>query len=436
MNKSNYPLIEFNPKLSNLTQKQKAVLKLLIEAGRLIAPIYLKQEKQLENGVSDKDLEKAAKNNPAIMSPYTMVEKVGGQLKAIPYHIKYAKLLKPIADKLNEAAKLTENKNFGKFLELKAKAMLDGSYEDPVAFWFKMKPYILDITIGPFEHHDDRLFFAKASYQCWVGVVDQKRTKLFNYYKDIVLSARRKALLPDERFENYKEVRAKIDDAVLFSGHMARTKFVGVNMPMNLNWVEQYGSEVTLFPEINDLRLAEQILPTFNKVFSSEFKKGFSAEDLRIGNISYIGLHELAHNDLYYKNAPKNLQDLLSPIYELAATVLGLRMAGSLLLKDIITSKQLESMIIAFICRSFYLIEKSKKDQSWVNYAIGGTIFINFMMQSGAIKQLKELAMPNFMKIFVSIQDLSYALEYLLSSGTREDAEKFIKKYGQIKDLS
>src|SRR3989338_2777732 len=185
---------------------------------------------------------------------------------------------------------------------------------------------------------------------------------------------------------------------------MARTKFVGVNMPMNLNWVEKYGSEVTLFNQVNNLRLKEQILPTFSKIFSSEFREGFSSKDLRIGNMSYVALHEFAHNDLYYKNAAKNLQDLLSPIYELAATVLGFRMAGSLLLKDVITNKQLESMIVAFICRNFYLANKIKEDKSWMSYALGGIIFNNFMIKSGAIIQSKGLTVPNFLKIFVSIQ--------------------------------
>ena len=437
MIKSDYPLIEFNPKLPKLTQYQRQVLKLLIEAGKLIAPIYLEQEKQLEKdgnfypkGVSKKEVAEAAKKNPQILSPYTVVEKVNGKLIAIPYHIKYADLLKPIADKLNQASDITENKDFAKFLKLKAKALLDGTYEDPVAFWFKMKPYILDITIGPFEHHDDRLFFAKAPYQCWVGVINLGKTKKLNYYKDIVLSVRRKAIFPDERFENYKEVRAKIDDAVLLSGHIARTKFVGINMPMNFDWVEKYGSEVTLFNQINNLRMKEQILPMFNKIFVPAFKKGFSEEDLKIGSISYVALHEFAHNDLYYKNSAKNLQDLFPPIYELAATVLGLRMAGSLLLKDVIISKQLESMIVAFICRNFYLKEKSKQDKSWVNYALGGVIFNNFMIKNGSLKQSEGLTIPNFMKIFISIQDLSYALEFLLSSGTRKNTEAFIKKYG------
>lgn len=439
---SEQPLIKFNPKLPKLSKNEKQVLKILVEAAELIAPIYLEQENQViqmsnffHNRANKGQVERAIKKDPQILSPYTTVEKINGKLVSTPYHIKYANLLKPIIDKLNEASQITENKNFSKFLKLQAKALLEGTYEEAIAVWLKMKPYILDIAIGPVEHHDDRLFHAKASYQAWVGVVNSEKTKKLTFYKDIVLSARREALLPDEHVENYHEVRGKVDNVILFSGHMARTKFVGVNLPMNVKLVEKYGSEVTLFNEVNDLRLKEQILPTFNKIFSKAFRGGFSKEDLRVGNISYISLHELAHNDLYYKNAAKNLQDLLSPIYELCANVLGLRMAGSLLLKDVITNKQLESMIVAFICRSFYLIERGKQSKSWVNYGTSGAIFINFMLQSGALKQLKGLAIPNFTKIFLSLPDLFSALEFLLSSGTRKNAEDFIKRYGQLKNL-
>ncbi len=424
---NNQPLIKFNPKLPKLSVNEKAVLKLLVEAGELIAPIYLEQEKILTDG--ENFYPKGSKKDPAISSPYSVIEKVNGKIIATPYHVKYVEFLKPIADKLYEASKITENKEFGRFLKLQAKALVDGSYEKPLAAWFKMKPYILDISIGPFEHNDDRLFFDKAPYQCWVGVVNAEKTKRLAYYKDIVLSARRKALLPNERFENYKEVRIKDNEIILFSGHMARTKFVGLNMPVNIDWVEKYGSEVTLFDNVNDLRIKEQILPSFNNIFAAVFKRQYSKEDLRIGSINYVVLHELAHNDLYYRNAAQNLGDLLSPIYELAATVLGFRMAGSLLLKDIITNKQLESMIIAFVCRNFYLAQKIKEDKSWTNYALAGIIFNNFMLESGAIIQSKGLTIPNFMKIFVSIQELFTALEFLLSSGTRKNAEAFIEKY-------
>lgn len=437
INKSNQPLLEFNPKLPRLSNSEKAVLKLLVEAGKLVVPIYLEQENQFKKngnfypkGVSKEEVEKAAKNDPAILSPFTVVEKVEGKLVAIPYHVKYERFLKPIADKLNQASEISDDKEFSRFLKLQANALLEGTYEDAIAAWQNMNPYLLDISIGPMEHFDDRIFFKKAAYHAWVGVVDMEGTERLHYYKSVILSARREALLPGGRLDNYEKVKAKIDNILLFSGHMARTKFVGMNLPMNLKLVEKYGSEVTTFNEVNDLRMKEQIMPTFKKIFSPEFRKGYSFEDLRRGSLRYVSLHELAHNYLYYKDSDKRLQDLLPSIYELTATMLAMRIAGSLLLKDVITSKQLESMIVAFICRSFDLIEKRNK--SMVNFASGGDIFINFMIESGALKQKGGMTMPNFMKIFASLHDLSYTLERILSSGIRKDAEVLIKKYGQL----
>ena len=349
---------------------------------------------------------------------------------AIPYHIKYAKLLKPIADKLEEAGRMTENKEFGKALKIQAKALMDGSYDQATITWLKLKPYILDITIGPINHFDDQLFFGKASYQAWIGTLDQERTKKFERYKEIALSNSRKALTPKERINNLNHIKIKTIDVILVSGFIARTKVVGINLPMDdLSIIEKYGSEITLFNQLNSLRLKEQILPAFNKIFSPSFRQGFTEEDLKRGYLRIVVLHQLAHSYLYYRNSKKNLQDLFPCIYELAATVLGLRMTGSLLLQEVVTDKQLESMIVSFISRSFYLMERRRVDKFMSNYGLGGTIFINFMRENGALKQSQHLIIPNFMKIFVLLHELSYILEGLLAQGTRKDAENVIRKY-------
>lgn len=429
------PIIKFNPKLPRLSEGEKKILKLFIEVGELVSPLYAEQEKQLRS-ISRDDIEKVAMKDSSALSPYTVVEKVDNKIVVTPYHIKYEKFLKPISDRLEKAARITHNKELANALRVQARALLDGSYDKATIAWLKIKPYILDISVGPVEHFDNELFSAKAVYQCWVGVVDSEGTKRLNDYKKTILGARKGALIPGERVENYENVKAKTLDVILFSGFMAQTKFVGVNMPMNLQLVEKYGSEVTIFNQTNDFRMQEQILPTFEKIFSKEFRKSFTAEDLRRGSLRYVALHELAHNYLYYKQAKDNLQDLLPCIYELTATLLGMRIAGSLLLKGVINEKQLESMIVAFICRSIYLIEQSKEKKFMINYATGGAIFINYMIESDALRQKNGIAIPNFMKIFVSLHELSFVLERLLSSGTRVDAQAFIEKYGYLKRSS
>lgn len=435
MNKSSQEaLIEFNPKLPKLSKNEQEVLKILVEAVKLLAPLYLQQEKDIVK-IEKKEIERVGESSAAVLSPYTVVEKINGKIVATPYHIKYAEFLKPIADKLNQASKVTKNKGFSNFLKLQAKALIDGSYEQGAEVWLKMKPYIIDISIGPFEHLDDRLFLGKASYQGWVGILEKEGTDRLNNYKSIILSARRKTLMPSERVDDHDKVKAKVVDVLVFSGLMAKIKFVGVNLPMNVSFVEKYGSQITLFNQPNDIRMKEQIIPIFNKIFSKAFREGFTYEDLRRASLRYIAMHELSHSFLYYRHAAENLQDLFTCIFELAATVLGFRMAGTLLLKDRITEKQLESMIVVFVSRSYYLMSNSKQNKSLMNYALGGAILINYLLESGALKKTMGLAIPNFAKIFVSLQNLSIILEKLLSSGSRNDAEALIKKYGKFSNF-
>ncbi len=435
MNSNEKPLIEFNPKLPKLSKNEREVLKLLVEAAKQVAPVYLEQEKAVKKEIDEEKLQKAARIDSSVLSPYTVVEEIDGKVVATPYHIKYAALLKPISEKLEEAARITGNKEFGKALKLQAQALTDGNYEKAVAVWLKIKPYILDVTIGPL-HYFNRLIPGKAVYQAWVGILDTEGTKRLNNYKTIVFNESRKALVPNERVENFNHVKAKTIDEVVLAGLIARHKFVGFNLPMEIDLVEKYGSEVTIFNQSNNWRIKEQIMPTFNKIFSPVFREGFTPEDLRRASLRYVALHELAHSYLYYRNSVKNLQDLFSVIFELTATLLGLRIAGSLLLIDRITNKQLESMIVAFVCRSINLIENSKHDKSMSKYALGGVLFINYMLESGAIKQKGGFAITNFTKIFLSLHELSYIMERLLSSGTRADAETFTKRYGQLSEIS
>lgn len=435
-------LIKFNPELPKLSADEEKVLKLLVEAAKLIEPLYLQQENNnfpganfYPHGISKKEIEKAAQADPDLLSPYTVVEKKDGKLTAIPYHVRYAKYLKPIAEKLYQAANITKNKEFAKRLERQAEALISGSYDEAQVYWMSMKPYIMDINIGPVERYDDKLFFVKTSYQSWVGVMDEYNTDRINKYKNIILSSRRKVLMPTQKVDYYDKVQTRVDNVILFSGLKTRTIAVGTNIPNDVNLMEKYGSEITIFKQSNLYRVKNEIIPMFNRIFSPEFKKTFTPENLETGCLYSVVLHELAHTYLRYRDSEKNLKDLFPIIDELAASVMGIKVCGTLLLKDIMDQKQLESIMVAFMARNFYLIVQEKDNPSRIHYTLGGAIFINYLLDSGAVKESGGVSWPNFTKMFVSLDELASILERLLYQGTREDAEVFIKKYGDIKSL-
>lgn len=442
MNKTKAPIVIFTPKLPKLSRNEKDVLKLLIEAGKLIAPLYSEQENQkypganfYPHGISREEITAAAKSNPAILSPYTVVEKKNGKLIAVPYHQKYAKFLKPISEKLLQASRLTKNKEFAARLKVQAEALFDGSYDKAVLSWMSMKPYVIDINIGPIERYDDKLLFIKTSYQAWVGVMDKDKTERLNEYQKIILSVQRNIAIASDKVDYYDKVQVRADETLLFAGLIARTMFVGVNLPNDPVLTEQHGSEITIFKEVNQFRFQHEILPDFKKIFSPQFKKLYTLSELENGCLYLVVLHELAHTYLRFRGAEKRLQDLFPVIDELAAYVTGVKVCGSLLLKDIATPKQLESIMVVLVARSFHLALHEKNNVSKLHYIIGGTILLNYLLESGAIKMAGGISWPNFMKMFVSFDQLSAILGRLLARGTRSDAEAFIKKYNNIENL-
>jgi hypothetical protein len=78
------------------------------------------------------DIEKYVQQHPdqkaAIYGDYTVVRRKGDALVAIPYHVEFAEFLKPAATALREAAALSDDSGFAKFLRLRADALLADDY--------------------------------------------------------------------------------------------------------------------------------------------------------------------------------------------------------------------------------------------------------------------------------------------------------------------
>ena len=119
---SDLPVVVFPVKNLDLTKSEQKVVEKLVEAAKSIASIYQKQENQKFPGANfyphDAAVEEilaAAKSEPEILSPYTIVERNrSGKLVSIPYHIKFKKDLGKTSALLRVAAKITENKEFSR----------------------------------------------------------------------------------------------------------------------------------------------------------------------------------------------------------------------------------------------------------------------------------------------------------------------------------
>src|SRR6202011_4844903 len=84
----------------------------------------------------------------ALYDPFTIVRRKGSSLEAIPYHIAYREWLDPAVKALREAASLSDDPAFAKFLRLRADALLTDNYFESDLAWLDLKNPKFDIIFA------------------------------------------------------------------------------------------------------------------------------------------------------------------------------------------------------------------------------------------------------------------------------------------------
>jgi len=437
---SSKPIVRFSQPNLKLSKKEKEVIKKLIEAAQSIVPIYQKQENQEYLGanfyptdVTREEVVKTAKHNKQILSPYTVIKRdIKKNLIAIPYHVEYKTELQKTADLIKQAAKISDNKDFSNRLRLQANALLDGSYEASDIYWLSMKPYKINFVIGPIERYDDKLFFTKCTYQSWLGVMDEKMTQEATNFKDFIISSRRKILTQSEKVDFLDKMQIRVDNTLIFTGLISRFMFTSANLPNDVNLMEKHGSEVTIFKPSFNLKFDTEKHPIFHSIFEEKFQQGYPVKILKEADLKNSYLHEISHSMTRYRDAERRLKEYFPIFDEITASIFGVRACGSLLLKDVITQKEIEAIMVMFIVRAFSWWLSYLKEPSVIHYAQGFAISLNFFLESGAIREANGFSWPNFTKLFVSIDELTDTLERILAIGTYDDAKKFVDNYAAL----
>lgn len=434
MNKNNLYIREYKIDTSGLTLKEQKVFEKLVEAARLIGPLYSKQLTFLyPKGITKEELESAALKEPQILDPYTVVERKqnGTQLRAIPYHVKFREDLLAIAKILKEAAEISENKDFARRLIMQANALVDGSYAAADIYWLSMKPYKLDIVIGPIDRYDDPFFFKKCSYEAWAGVMNEGLTKEALRFKNL-FSLTRKIGPTQERIDVWDKIQLRVDKTAIFSGFVARHIFTCSNLPNDIFLIEKYGSEIMFFEQTINQKFEERHFPIFQLLFHPTFRKSFSQEELRQAAFRMMIIHEMGHPILRYKYAEDRLKDLFPVFDEITPSIVGLKTLGLLLLKDVITQKELEAILVMFLCWALDWEEEVSADPSIEPFVRGNAIALNFFFSSGALRETGGISWPNFTKMFVVLDELAELTEKILASGSYNDAKRIVNTYGSL----
>ncbi len=213
--------------------------------------------------------------------------------KIVPYSEAYKDDLTKAAKLLNDAASLTDNATLKRFLTTRAAAFLSNDYYESDVAWMDLDAP-LDITIGPYETYNDEVFGYKASYEAYVNVRDeQESVKLGAFARD--LQEIENNLPIDPKYRNPKiggQAPIRVVNEVMDAGdgnHGVQT--AAYNLPNDERVVAEKGSKRVMLKNVQQAKFQQILIPISKKVLVAD-EQGDVAFD---SFFTHILTHELCH---------------------------------------------------------------------------------------------------------------------------------------------
>jgi hypothetical protein len=230
----------------------------------------------------------------ALYDPFTVVRRKGDALEAIPYHIAFKQWLEPAARLLREAADLSDDQAFVKFLRLRADALLTDDYFQSDLAWLDLVNPKFDIIFAPYETYLDDLLGVKTSYGAAVMIRDDAASHKLDEFKKYVPNIQDALPLAaaDRPSMQGKLTPMEVVNAPFRSGDLRHGyQAVADNLPNDPRVHEQHGSKKMFFGNFLDARVNYVILPIAKRLMRDDQAATVTGE----GYLATTMMHEISH---------------------------------------------------------------------------------------------------------------------------------------------
>lgn len=166
---------------------------------------------------------------------YTVIRRnEDGSLKSVWYHEAYAEEIGRICALLEKAVTLAEDPGLKNYLEKRIEAFKTDDYLESDLAWMDMKDSKIDFVTGPIESYDDKFQETKASYESFILLKDEARSKdlakfvamLPALQKEFPCAPEYKTFVPGTSSD------LNVYDAVYYAGDCnAGSKTIAINLP-------------------------------------------------------------------------------------------------------------------------------------------------------------------------------------------------------------
>ncbi|HEY5883275.1 MAG TPA: hypothetical protein VIT88_01230 [Pyrinomonadaceae bacterium] len=359
------------------------------------------------------------------------------KLMTVPYSKAFAEFLVPASKLMREAAALTTNQTLKNFLNKRADAFgTDDYYASDVA-WMELDSPI-DVTFGPYETYEDELFSYKAAFEAYVTLRDEaesaKLVKFSGYLQELENN-----LPMDPKYRNSKLGPAspiRVVNEVFASGEgNSGVQTAAFNLPNDERVVKEKGSKRVMLKNVQEAKFKKTLVPISQVVLSPADQKLLAFESF----FTHILTHELMHG-----LGPHNI------------TVNGEQATVRKQLKELSSAIEEAKADITGLWALQYLMDKGVIDKSMersmyttylasafrsVRFGIseahgkGMALQFNYLTDEGGIRfdESKGTFSIDHAKIKEAVRKLSNEIMTLQAEGSYDKAKALLDKYAVMR---
>jgi hypothetical protein len=387
---------------------------------------------QIERYVAQHPAAKAA-----VYNPYTVVERRNGLLTSVPYHVRYKQFLEPMARDLREAAALTPDPAFAKFLQLRADALLSDNYYASDLAWLDLQNPKIDIIFAPYETYLDDLLGVKTSYGASILIRDEEESQKLAVYQKYVPDIQ-EALPIDAAAKPSKRghlTPMEVMDAPYRAGDLRHGyQAVADNLPNDPRIHQEKGTKKIFFKNFMDARVEDVILPIAQILMRPDQAAKASAE----GYLASTLLHEISH-ELGPAFARRNgkqidVREAIGPAYsgleEAKADVTGMFGLKWLVDHGALAKDRLPEYYASYVAGIFRTLRFGTGEA----HGRAEMMEFNYLQENGALALSNGRYAIDYARMPAVLEQLCKHLLEMEDAGDRAGAEAWFAKYDKIPD--
>ena len=377
-------------------------------------------------------------NDESKTSQYTLIRKdEDGSLESVPYHIAFEKQVKKAADLLLKAAALAEDSGLEIYLEKRAEALLTDEYYESDVAWMEMKNNTIEFIIGPIENYEDQLFGYKAAHESFILIKDKNWSEKLVKYAALLPGLQKE--LPCE--QKYKDETPGMDsdmnvyDAIYYAGDCnAGSKTIAINLPNDEKVRNTKGSRKLQLKNSMQAKFDKILIPISELLIAEDQQKHVKFNAFFENTMFHEVAHGLGLGNTVDKTSTvrEALKDSYTSIEEGKADILGLWCVYQLNEMGEMGEKDMMDNFVTFMAGIF----RSVRFGAASAHGKANMMRFYYFQETGAFTRddATETYSVNYEKMKSAMLSLSGEILKIQGDGDYETAKKIIEEKGFIRE--